>query len=223
MKIDEVLLKKLASLLLTEQLINNEEGAKVTGVSSDHFPFSKQLTTASSIHFHIHVNDIRDLPHGMFRSYHGEIVNSAEGYIKYAFDNGINFIFSHIPVAQHEKNRREENQPYLDHIGIDIRSEEKEAYIIFQQIPLVSAENDYLFTRQGDGKDSVKCCHMQVKEKYWVYPDGDLNYEFAFGPLVINEGGAFGVDLRPANPHNKMEESASCCSEVKTKSAIFIQ
>jgi hypothetical protein len=63
---------------------------------------------------------------------------------------------------------------------------------------------------------------MQVNEKYWVYPNEKLNYEFAFGPLVIHEGG-FGVDLRPANPFNKVADTTiECCGAPKVKSAIFI-
>ena len=65
---------------------------------------------------------------------------------------------------------------------------------------------------------------MQVKEKYWVYAAKHINYEFAFGPLVIHEQG-FGVDLRPANPFNKpaLEESQACCGELHpAKAKIFV-
>lgn len=222
MKIDTFLLNELTSLLMKQDLLSKEEFKNIIEATSENFPFKKQVAEATSVHFHIHVNNTDELPHDLLKLRDGEIVNKAEGYIKYAFDVGINFIFSHIPIAQREKNIRTQHHAYLDHIGIDIRSEERAAYIIFQQIPLISAENDYLFTRQGDGKETVKCCHMQVKEKYWVYPHNNLNYEFAFGPLLINEGGAFGVDLRPANPYNKIEETTSCCSDVKSKSSIFI-
>jgi hypothetical protein len=55
-----------------------------------------------------------------------------------------------------------------------------------------------------------------------VYPNEALNYEFAFGPLLIHEGG-FGIDLRPANPFNKIgEEGSVCCSATKSTAAIFV-
>ncbi len=222
MKIKNIRLEALFSLLEEQQLLDKEELQAVHDVAAENFPFEKQVAAATSVHFHIHVNNIEELPHDLLQSHTGKIVNKAEGYIKYAFDGGIHFIFSHIPVAQKEKDIRARHHAYLDHIGIDICSDEKPAYIVFQQIPAVSAQYGYLFSRQGDGKEAVKCCHMQVKEKYWVYPNSKLNYEFAFGPLVIQEGGAFGVDLRPANPYNKIEETISCCSDSKPKASIFI-
>ena len=62
---------------------------------------------------------------------------------------------------------------------------------------------------------------MQVNEKYWVYPNEKLNYEFAFGPLIIHEGG-FGIDLRPANPFNKITEETNACCGTKKLPSIFI-
>ena len=224
MKIDKNRLKSLATFLANEKLLSSEEAEKAISVVHEGFPFQQQIEIAESVHFHIHVANISMLPHEKMIAQNSSVVNKAEGYIKYAFDGGVNFIFSHIPVAQKEKTNRKQDESYLDHIGIDIRSDDKPAYITFQQIPLISSLHDYLFARQGDGKNVVKCCHMQVKEKYWVYPDEKWNYEFAFGPLVIHEGG-FGVDLRPANPFNKIEESFSCCSStkvVKQKPAIFV-
>ena len=221
MKINTAKLRDLVSFLKTQGLLSTEELKYANAVSEDDFAFAKQVRIADSVHYHIHVADVSNLPHELLNVHNRTVVNEAEGYIKYAFDGGINFIFSHIPVAQKEKTTHNNDGAYLDHIGIDIRSDDKPAYIIFQQIPVVSAEHDFLFTRQGDGKEVVKCCHMQVNEKYWVYPNEQLNYEFAFGPLVIHEGG-FGVDLRPANPFNKVTEEATACCGAKATPAIFI-
>jgi len=221
MKIDVFKLKGLVDLLYQQQLLSNEEWKYANEVSEADFPFARQLEIADSVHYHIHVEDVLSLPHELFKQHNGAIMNEAEGYIKYAFDGGINFIFSNIPVAQKEKTTHKNEEAYLDHIGIDIRSDDKPAYITFQQIPLVSAQYDFLFTRQGDGKEVVKCCHMQVNEKYWVYPNEKLNYEFAFGPLIVHEGG-FGIDLRPANPFNKLTGETNTCCGTKKVSSIFI-
>lgn len=222
MNIDPNKATRLIGLLSNNGLLSCAETEEAKSIFKEDFAFTKQVAIANSIHFHIHVDNVAVLPHDLIVAEGGKIVNKAEGYIKYAFDDGINFIFSHIPVAQKEKTERRAGEVYLDHIGIDIRSDDKESYITFQAIPQVSAVNDFLFTRQGDGKEVVKCCHMQVNEKYWVYPNVRLNYEFAFGPLVIHNGG-FGVDLRPANPFNKAADPAlECCGAPKVKSAIFI-
>ncbi len=223
MKINFQNLNNLLQMLHGEQLLTNDELQFALSVAKNNFPFASQLTIADSIHYHIHVHNIGMLPQQLFFDKEGKIVNKQEGYIKYSFPGAVNLIFSHIEVAQKEQTKNNSDHSFLDHIGIDIRSEDKKAYIIFQQIPFLAAQNDYYFKRQGDGVDVVKCCHMQVKEKYWVYAGKNINYEFAFGPLVIHENG-FGVDLRPANPFNKpaIEESESCCAQTKPKAKIFI-
>ena len=213
-----------SDIIQQQNLLNDDEFGVINGLTKTHFAFAPQLAIADSVHYHIHVPDIKNLPHSLFESNKGEVENKKEGYIKYGFPGGLKVIFSHIPVAQKEQSAKCFEQSYLDHIGIDIRSDSKEAYIVFQQIPLIAAQQDYFFKRQGDGVEAVKCCHMQVKEKYWVYAAQHINYEFAFGPLVIHEQG-FGVDLRPANPFNKpvIEESQACCGETKpAKSKIFV-
>lgn len=222
MNIKPQALQSLISLLYQHRLLSPDEKNCADVLAEVNFPFYPQVTIANSIHYHIHVPDIKQVPHQILLANNGSVIIKADGYIKYAFEGGVNCIFSHIPVAQKEKTEHQPEEVYLDHIGIDIRSEDKQAYITFQQIPFISSQYDYLFTRQGDGREPVKCCNMQVKEKYWVYPNEKLNYEFAFGPLVINEN-SFGVDLRPSNPFNKaLEESSSCCTPAKQKISIFI-
>jgi len=211
MQIHQATLQTLVNILAENNLLNEQEQQRANIIADNNFEFAGQVALAESIHLHMHVADVEQIPAAAFAANGGQVTNKAEGYIKYNFNGGINLIFSHIPVAQKEKVARNNNAAYLDHIGIDIRSDNKTSYIAFQQIPMIAAENDYLFTRQGDGKEAVKCCHMQVKEKYWVYPAANLNYEFAFGPLVVHATG-FGVDLRPANLiAGKPEEAGSCC------------
>jgi len=224
MKVNTKYFEQLSAILREQNLLKDEEINIVNGLTKPGFVFAGQLAIADSIHYHIHVPDIEKLPQALLEYNEGKVENKKEGYIKYGFPGGLKLIFSHIPVAQKEQSAKCFEQSYLDHIGIDIRSENKESYIVFQQIPLIAAQQDYFFKRQGDGVEAVKCCHMQVKEKYWVYAAKHINYEFAFGPLVIHEQG-FGVDLRPANPFNKpvFEETQACCGETNpAKAKIFV-
>ncbi len=224
MKINYQNLTGLLQLLQVQGMMSQEELFLALKLKEEHFEFAPQLNIADSIHYHIHAPDVEKLPHDLFLQNGGKVENEKGGYIKYRFPGGINLIFSHIAVAQKELGRGSMDNFYLDHIGIDIRSEEKQAYIVFQQIPSIAAEHDYIFKRQGDGIEAVKCCHMQVKEKYWVDAGKDINYEFAFGPLLIHDNG-FGIDLRPANPFNKpMEEGkTACCEQSKPTRGIFIK
>lgn len=218
MKVNSSNMSAVAHMIRQEKLLNEEEMTLVTNLEKDDFSFAPQLAIADSVHYHIHVPDIDQLNHELFAGNEGLIENKRDGYIKYGFPGGLKLIFSHIPVAQKEQAAKCSEQSYLDHIGIDIRSDNKESYIVFQQIPLIAAQHEYYFKRQGDGVEAVKCCHMQVKEKYWVYAAKYINYEFAFGPLVIHEQG-FGIDLRPANPFNKpVTESTACCGETPAAS-----
>jgi len=224
MKVNTKNFEQLSAILREQNLLKDEEINIVNGLTKPGFVFAGQLAIADSIHYHIHVPDIEKLPQALLEYNEGKVENKKEGYIKYGFPGGLKLIFSHIPVAQKEQSAKCFEQSYLDHIGIDIRSENKESYIVFQQIPLIAAQQDYFFKRQGDGVEAVKCCHMQVKEKYWVYAAKHINYEFAFGPLVIHEQG-FGVDLRPTNPFNKpvFEETQACCGETNpAKAKIFV-
>jgi len=227
MQLSQETIQGIGAFLHERGLLAAEEVQVTNELASPEFAFAPQIEAAESIHYHIHVRNTDNLPHEELLELGGIVVNRAEGYIKFAFPQGLNLIFSHIPVAQKEKSVHAADEAYLDHIGIDIRSEDKSAYLAFQQIPFLCAVHDYLFARQGDGKEAVKCCHMQVREKYWVYPNPKINYEFAFGTLVINSEGVFGVDLRPANPFNKVQEAAACYggaapTVTSTKPAIFV-
>src|SRR5438874_477582 len=91
-------------------------------MSQDQFVFKEQLSLAESIHLHIKVIATDDLPNIDIVKRGGEPQNAKEGYIKYAFPHGYNFIFSSIPVSQEEKlGISSYCFPHLDHIGIDIR------------------------------------------------------------------------------------------------------
>ena len=215
MKINLQTLEMLVAMLVEQHLLTKAEAAHVTGMAATDFPFAPQLAMADSVHLHIHTAEVAQLPHTLFLQQKATVATQVEGYIKYVLPGGLNLIFSHVKIAEDVGSLSENSATYLDHIGIDIRSEEKKAYLVFQQIPLLAAQQDYPFTRQG-GTAAVQCCHSQVKEKYWVFPAGQLNYEFAFGPLQQYAGG-FGVDVRPANPFSlpTEEKPSACCSGYK--------
>jgi hypothetical protein len=189
-------------------------------MADDGFVFSKQLAVADSIHLHIKVADVDELPHTYIRRKGGEPQNAKEGYIKYAFADGYNFIFSSIPVSQEEKAGIASFQfPYLDHIGIDIRDESDKAYAIYNEIPTLAGLKEWTVVKQGGGGIKVYCCHVQVNEKYWVYPPGSIYWEFAFGNLIVSET-VFGCDLRPANPALNLphQNTQVCCGTEENNS-----
>src|SRR4051812_29338465 len=113
MNIDLTKSTELIGLLNSSQLLSCAETEQAKAVFNEGFAFEKQVAIANSIHYHIHVTNVDELPHALFEGHGGKVVNKADGYLKYAFDGGINFIFSHIPVAQKEKTERIAGEAYL--------------------------------------------------------------------------------------------------------------
>jgi alkylhydroperoxidase/carboxymuconolactone decarboxylase family protein len=179
---------------------------------NEQFTFHKQLMAAESIHLHIKVADVNKLPQENILRKGANPQNAKDGYIKYAFPNGINFIFSSIPVSQEEKAGLSSfSFPHLDHIGIDIRDESDKAYSSFNEIPRLASALGWPVRKQGGEGKKVYCCHVQVNEKYWVYPPEGVYWEFAFGQLIVSDK-VFGCDLRPADPSLALpEEILACC------------
>ncbi|GGF25515.1 peptidylprolyl isomerase [Echinicola rosea] len=175
------------------------------------FAFQEQLYLAESIHLHIKVEAVDSLPHELIATHGGQARNAAVGYIKYCFPEGLNIIFSSIPVSEEEKSGQQRGSfPYLDHIGIDIRKEDMESKKVFGKIPCIASFFSWPVVKQsGEGK-KVSCCHVQVDEKYWVYPTEEVFYEFALGKLHVSEK-MFGCDLRPAHPSLNLPKEQSCC------------
>lgn len=216
MKFDLETIHKLISYFDELKLLPQEAKPNLLCMAKGEFLFAEQLSIAESIHFHIKVESTADLSHDKILQYGGRPQNAKEGYIKYAFLDGYNFIFSSIPVSEEEKAGVSSfNYPHLDHIGIDIREENPEAFMCFNKIPEVAASNMLPLRRQGGNGKNVYCCHVQVSEKYWVYPPGNAFLEFAFGKLLVSEN-IFGCDLRPADPALGLFQSdkQSCCGSL---------
>lgn len=195
-------------------------------ITDAQFVFHEQLKAAESMHLHIKVADVAALPHEDMMSKGGQPQNAKEGYIKYAFPDGVNLIFSSIPVSQEEKSGIAPAAfPHLDHIGIDIRDESEEAYRYFSKIPQIACLHQWPSKKQGGDGRKVYCCHVQVNEKYWVYPPEGVFWEFAFGKLLVSDEN-FGCDLRPADPALGLPEpdALGCCgTTAPAKSSIFIK
>ena len=167
------------------------------------FAFADAMQLADSLHVNVKVDDIGMVPPEIVAD--AQIENAKDGYIKYAFPSGMNVIFSSIDISQddlieartHEKKPR----PFLDHLGIDLRQETEPVRNLFAALPYLASKAGWTSVPQGGNGKAVFCCHVQVNAKHWIFPHTSrtIPLEFAYGPLVINEGMS-GCDLRPANP-----------------------
>lgn len=217
----EVRRENIAHLLdffLDLNLISAVESRSVLSLFDMDCPFHEQLLLADSIHTHTKVADIADLPHAAIGNAGGYIEREQAGYVKFVFRAGINVIFSSIPIAEDDRLAEVAmaRKPFLDHAGIDMRSETRAARKHFDRIPEIARNAGWRHVAQGGVGRPVHCCHTQVGEKHWVYPPANLlafarPLEFAFGPLVVHAS-SMGCDLRPLDPAHGVSGNAHCCA-----------
>lgn len=200
-------------LLVAMRLIAPWELALVRGVIAE-AALGECVERAETIHLHVKVADTRGLARSAFEAAGGTLDHAREGFVKYRLPGGINAIFSHIPVSADDlreaaEGRRE--RPFLDHIGIDVRAVDADARAAFDAMPRIASARGWTHVAQGAPGRAVRCCHVEVAEKHWVYPAQGRPIEVAFGPLRQSDG-APGCDLRPADPRIALGAPARCCA-----------
>jgi hypothetical protein len=178
--------------------------------------FEPCLAQAETMHVHVKVDATGALPAAALEAAGAVLDHGRDGFVKYRLPGGINAIFSHIAVSTddlHEASGPRKPRPFLDHIGIDVRGTDVESEAAFHSIPALAAARAWAWTSQGAMGKPVRCCHVEVGLKHWMYPTGcgARPIEIAFGPLKENPGGS-GCDLRPTRPGSEATASA-CCPE----------
>lgn len=175
------------------------------------------LQFAESVHLHIKVDDTGRLPRAALEAAGARFDHGREGFVKFQLAGGLNMIFSHIAVsvddlAECPATRRV--RPFLDHIGIDLREESESSKAAFDAMPCIARARRWAHVAQGAPGRGVMCCHVEVSEKHWLFPDapGAVPIEVAYGPLRETTG-APGCDLRPAHPAPAKGTQPACCPE----------
>ncbi len=195
-------------------LLTGVEIAEVRTLLDPSFPWFQAVRRADSMHLHVKVADADALP---LERLGGRVENARPGYLKLAFDGGINLIFSSIPIAEEDALTEypRPTLPFLDHVGIDLRRELGVVRAVFDDTPELARRAGWSLKTQGGAGRAVFCCHSQVAQKHWIYPPLEgarvkFPIELAFGPLVIGEE-TNGCDLRPIDPkHPGAAELAAC-------------
>jgi len=182
------------------------------------FPFADALTRAESLHVHIKVDVVSELRLDEIASTGGRLEYQKEGFVKFCFPDGLNVIFSSIPVSQDELIEgpvARRGRPFVDHFGIDLREENDEVKRVFDAIPCTAKKLGWGHVAQGESGQGVHCCHVEVQAKHWVYPLSEngappIPLEFAYGQLKINDQSG-GCDLRPMDPAQQgAAENVTC-------------
>lgn len=194
--------------LRTLGMVDRDEQARIMELLGSDFPFSGVLAHADSLHIHVKVDDTEQLPLGELERAEYRVDHQKPGFIKFVHDTGIHLICSSIPVSEEELTEgafEPRARPWIDHLGIDLRTATDSHEGVFAEVPRIAEQEAWCMIEQGGQGRAVRCCHVQVARKHWVFPSDDapkphLPLEFAYGPLQINQDGASGCDLRPANP-----------------------
>ena len=200
-------------------LLTAAEVLEVMALFDPAFPYADAVRSAESVHCHVKVDDVDRLPHAEIVAAGSKPESCTQGYVKYPFAGGINMIFSSIPISEDDMLSDVPPGPpaVLDHKGIDLRLESPAVRAIFDAVPVVASQRDWRHVGQGGNGTPVYCCHTEVEEKHWVYPNLDdagqsRPIEFAFGELVIHDS-KMGCDLRPIDPdHPRAAEAAAALS-----------
>jgi hypothetical protein len=171
------------------------------------------LDRAETIHLHIKIDDTDRLLSRALEAAGGVLDHGAPGFVKYRMPGRVNAIFSHIPVAADDLRECSANRrprPFLDHIGIDVRTTDAQSRAAFDALPALAAASGWAHVVQG-GNEGVRCCHTVVDKKHWLFPaaKGMRPIEVAFGPLRASAG-APGCDLRPSHPALGLRDA--CCA-----------
>jgi hypothetical protein len=202
-------------LLAAMRLVTAWELGLVRGVIAE-AALAECVERAETIHLHVKVADTGRLARAGFEAGGGALDYAREGFVKYRLPGGINAIFSHIPVSADDLRESAAGRParaFLDHIGIDLREVDAQSRAAFDALPRIASLRGWAHVAQGAAGRAVRCCHVEVAEKHWMYPSGDgaRPIEIAFGPLRRSEG-ASGCDLRPADPRLAVGAPARCCA-----------
>lgn len=190
-------------LAKTHRLLADGEIREVMQIFDAKHPLAALLRLADCLHAHIKVDSTTDLPREALVASDGTVENEKDGYVKYVFASGMNLIFSSIAVSQDDLREKKNAgtrraRPFLDHVGIDLRTESADAKAIFDTVPSIAQENGWGHAAQG-GDKPVYCCHVSVSAKHWVFTKDKPSIEIAYGPLTIDMAKS-GCDLRPSDP-----------------------
>ncbi len=197
-------------------LVSESEVRETLALFEATHPLRDALEAADSVHVHVRVEDTTKLPRERILSLGGTPESEQAGYVKFTHAEGLNMIFSSINVAVEDliTEALKTPRPFLDHLGIDLRSTEPAVVRIFNGIPGIAKQLEWEHVPQGGDGQSVYCCHTEVSGKHWLFPrggGGSRPIEVASGPLRIH-GAKMGCDLRPLDPgHPIASKVPACC------------
>lgn len=186
-------------------LVSRNEPDQVLSLLDEKFEFSETMRFAESVHVHVEVESVQDLPDTEILR-NGLLSTSRyqePDMVKYSYPGGLNLIFSAFTISQDDLlgNGATLPKPFVDHFGVDLRDESDATRAVFDAIPQRATEVGWRHVHQAA---PLYCCYTACGEKHWVFPPdggrgGRRPIEFAFGSLRQFESN-MGCDYRPIDP-----------------------
>jgi hypothetical protein len=215
MQLDEKAFSAVTSHAEDLGLVKEHERSQVLELLDPDFRFAEIMSTASSVHVHVKVDDIESLPIDDLRTADLEGERTTPGYLRLAYKGGVNLIFSSYTLAQDDliDGAVTQAKPFVDHLGVDLRDESDATRQAFEGVVGVAERSGWRTSHQGP---PVYCCYSEIGEKNWVYPpEGALAerrpIEFAFGALKVHDAHV-GCDLRPIDPAHPLADQADAAA-----------
>jgi len=185
-------------------LVSRNEPEQVLSMLDEAFEFSEAMRFAESVHVHVEVDSVKDLPDKEIQRNGVESISRYQepDMVKYGYPGGINLIFSAFTISQEDLiDEIALPKPFVDHFGVDLRDESAVTRAAFDAIPSRAAEVGWRHVHQAA---PLYCCYTACGEKHWVFPPeggrgGRRPIEFAFGSLRQFESN-MGCDYRPIDP-----------------------
>ena len=197
-------------------LVQERERAAALSLLASDSPWTAYVDAVESIHIHVKVADVLDLPINEFFDAGARLDHQKVGFVKYRFPGGLNAIFSEprVGVEDSGAERASDQLPLVDHIGFDLRDPQPAHRQLFDALPDAAKEQYCAIASQGGAGGSVACCYAQVEAKHWLFPQSDTSFggmalEFAFGPMTLTPN-TEGDDHRPETPEGG-SNGGGCC------------
>jgi len=209
------------------KLVSESEVRETLSLFDSKHPLHAILGSADSLHVHIKVEDAANLPRERILSLGAQPESEQSGYVKFAHGAGLNMIFSSIDISVEDqiKDAPKAAKPFLDHLGIDLRSLSPEVVALFDGVPAIARGQGWAHISQGGAGQPVHCCHTEVSGKHWLFPrngGGTRPIEIASGPLKTN-GASMGCDLRPIDPEHPLANKTRSCCAPQSVSPVHLQ
>jgi hypothetical protein len=214
MHLERMRIEPTLEYFVRRELLSRREPDQIASMLSEEFELSEAVSFAQSIHVHLKVDDLKELPHDEMARRGVLVWWKNPGYVKYEFPGSINIIFSTFPIAQDDiiNGAVALSKPFVDHLGVDMRSETIATRVAFDGVVNSGKQLGWRQVHQGGPGNPVYGGHTQVLEKNWMYPpEGPAGWrrptEFAFGPLKVSDD-YLGCDHRPIDPAHPLAELA---------------